>query len=142
MSVYREIRTEYKTAQSLIKALTDLGFAPKTSVDLRANSLEMVSGYHSDNRFNVAIQVDRAQVGSKAGTHVYGGIGFAWSNGSYALVVDDLDSDKPAVQTLLNNLKQRYTYQEVKRQAFTKGYTVTEQLAPNGTIRLQLRSLT
>jgi len=142
MSVYREIRTEYKTAQSLIKALTDLGFAPKTSVDLRANSLEIVSGYHSDNRFNVAIQVDRAQVGTKAGTHVYGGFGFIWNGKSYDMVVDDLDSDKPAVQTLLNNLKQRYTYQEVKRQAFVKGYAVTEQKGNDGTIRLQLRSLT
>jgi hypothetical protein len=72
---------------------------------------------------------------------LYGGIGFSWNGQSYDLVIDYLDLAKFDITKLLDSLKQRYTYQDPKRKAWAKGYTVQEQKAKDGTIRLQLRSL-
>lgn len=142
MSVYKEIKTEYKTAQSLVKALKDLGLEIEASTDLRANNLN-IRDYHGNQR-GVAIAVDFTSFSAKVGGRAWGSIGFAWNaqSRSYDLVVDSMDEGlNLKVKHTLSEIKQRYTYHEVKRQAWTKGYTVQEQRASDGTIRLQLHSV-
>jgi hypothetical protein len=142
MSVYKEIRTEYKTSQSLVKALLEVGLELKHSPDFRANTLTTTDMH--GNSFQVALLLDRESLQARSaykGVRIWGGVGFAWNGRSYDMVVDDLDAKKPITKEMLNQIKQRYTYHEIKRQAWAKGYTVQEQKASDGTIRLQLRSV-
>lgn len=133
MSHYREIKTEFKTAESIIKALKTLGVTPQVASNLRANTLEMQNAYgelHGASK--VAIMVDHAA--ARAANLSYNGVGFAWDETSktYNLVADYLPN-----QTIAK-LKQRYSFEELRRAAAVKGYTVREVKDQNGVIRMTL----
>jgi hypothetical protein len=137
MSAYKEIKSEFRNGQSLIKALKVLGLIPQVSQNLRDNGVELVNNYGHDGA-KVAIGVDRIQVHSKINRSVYGGLGFTWNGKSYDVIADDLDVHKTEHQKLMNDIKQRYSYNEIKRQAQVKGYTVRETTGQDGVIRMTL----
>lgn len=140
MSVYREIKTEFKNFKSLKKALEDFGLDCICSPDGKTNTVEVKSNYHNGNLLFAALFVERRSLEAKIG-HVFGGLGFAWNGAGYDLVVDNLDEQKHNAKKLLDGIRQRYAYHEIKRQAWERGYSLVESKTSDGTIRLQLRSM-
>ncbi len=135
MSKYRRIETQFKDEAALRQALQDaaerLGIEFEEAID-GANSLPLY-GVGGDLRPEMAqFVIRRWHVGVAAND-----LGFAGRNdGTYELIISDFDAPRRA--TLVNTIKQRYAYHQTLALALSQGYTVTEDVAPNGAIRLQL----
>ena len=136
MSVYKEIKTEFRNPASLLAALADLD-ATSECVHPRENLTKLVSHWHSNPPQDVAIAINRDNA-SRVGLGDFDGVGFRWTGDGYAVVQDRLDANKIEIAARMNQLKQRYAFHEVTRQARAKGYTV-QTVEENGTLRLTLR---
>lgn len=135
MSAYKEIRSEFRQAHSLIKALEEIGLRPVAAANLKINERTMKNRWgHGDRQ--VAIEVSHEQFAAALGGSAWAGLGFTWNGQRYDIVMDDLDINKS--QDVVNRLRQRYAYHEIRAQAARKGYTVREVKSTDGTIRLQL----
>lgn len=135
MSVYKEIKTEFKNPQSLLQALADLDVNIQCAHP-KENLSKLVSHWHGHKPQDVAIAVQRDDA-VRVGIGNLDGVGFRWTGSGYVVVQDQLDQNKTSVTEKMNKLKQRYAFHEVVRQAKSKGYTVkTEDL--NGTLRVTL----
>lgn len=139
MSVYKKIKTEIKTADSLIKALNDLGLHPECSQNLRENSVILKSNWSNlgGRDQNVAIAVQREAL-EKADLMAMDGIGFAWNGSGYDLICDHMDEESHYGRShhLVDRVKQRYTLHEAKRIASLQGYSLQEKTLSDGTIQL------
>lgn len=135
MSVYKEIKTEFRNPQSLLAALADVGAIFDCS-DAKSNVTKLISHWHGNPPQDVAVAVNRESA-RRAGLGDYDGIGFRWTGEGYAVVQDRLDANNAGVIKSMDQLKQRYAYHEVTRQAKAKGYTVQTH-EENGTLRLTL----
>jgi len=134
MSSYKEITTEFRNIESLKKALADVGFAHcDLSANPKENGLSMV-GYGGRPGENVALRLPKSHYGG------YEDTGFAWDEATktYRAIISTHDGGGNFGAGTLQKLRQRYAYQEVKRQAQVKGYTVREVAGTDGVIRLQL----
>ena len=60
------------------------------------------------------------------------------AQGEYALEADFYGQEGKKVRGAYNRLLQRYSSEEVKRQARLKGYSVKETRLPNGQVRLEV----
>lgn len=138
MSIYKEIKTEFKNPESLLAALADLSAACECKDPLQ-NISKLISHWHSNPPQDVAIAINRENA-VRVGLGDYDGFGFRWTGVGYAVVQDRLDENKPTIQKKMNELRQRYAYHEVSRQAKAKGYTLTEEKDPSGVIRITLRA--
>lgn len=125
MSRYMKLETEFTNAESLLKALTDLGITFERSRDLKVNSLTMKNRWmHGDEKAAIVL--------NKSG--YWGQIGFAWDGRKYSLIQDGMDNNTGTI----NQVRQHYALHEIRRQARVKGYQVREQQQADGSIRLQL----
>lgn len=138
MSAYREIKTEFRNAASLHKALEDLGIVYEAAEDVKQNSLALF-GYQGDKRpEHVNIRIRRHWVNQNWSGGSSNDIGFAWDGKQYVAIVSEYDRGLPKVQAGLDQLRQRYAVIELRRQAKSRGYNVTEQYQEDGSVRLQL----
>ena len=138
MSAYREIKTEFRNAASLRKALEELGIVCDTTSDTKANIYPLF-GYQGDQRpETVNIRIRRHWVNQNWSGGSSNDIGFAWDGKQYVAIVSEYDRGLPKVQAGLDQLRQRYAVIELRRQAKSRGYNVTEQYQEDGSIRLQL----
>jgi hypothetical protein len=134
MSSYKELKTEFRNIESLKKALADVGFGHfDLSANPKLNSLPMI-GYTGRPGENVALRLPKAHY------HGYEDTRFAWDaeTRTYRAIISTHDGGGNFGAGTLQKLRQRYAYQEVKRQAAVKGYTVREVAGTDGVIRLQL----
>lgn len=138
MSKYKEISTEIKRKDSLIKALEDLGIEFEISKDGKANVIPLVSHWSSGTTQNVAVAIQRDKLSRFVGGNTYDGLGFKWNGSGYELIADHYDTNSTSTMKKINQIKQRYAFHEVKRQARIKGYNVREIQTSTGVIRLQL----
>lgn len=143
MSKYREIQTEFRNGESLVKALTDLGVPHELAPNLKAPSLALM-GYMDDKRpERASIAIRRQWINehwSNTGSYhgISNDIGFAWNGSQYAAVVSDYDESRAGVQAGLAAIRQRYAFHEVSRLARAKGYNVNQSAGADGHIRLTL----
>jgi len=131
MSAYKKIVTEFKTLESLLKALADMGYKPEVAPDRKVNSLHL-NGYQGDTRPElVVVRVPRNQI-----SHWSNDIGFAWNGQVYEAVISEYDQSFQFRPERQGTLKQRYTLHETKRVASLQGYSLAESVLPDGTIQL------
>lgn len=134
MSAYKEIVTEFRHRDSLIKALADSGFRCEVANDATANGLEL-HGYalSSGGRANIRIP-------KSAHPGAFEDTGFIYNSvtKTYAAKISTHNSPGNFGREALEKVTQRYAYHEVIRQAKLKGYTVQQHASADGTIRLQL----
>lgn len=141
MSKYRLIKTEYRTLESLIKALDDLKIPYKRAANPKQPSVEMY-GYCDDLRpERGSIVIDRKWLnenwsGSRACHGISNDLAFAWDGQQYTAIVSDYDQGRPGVAEGMNKLRQRYGYHESMRLLRSKGYTVKSTASDNGQIRV------
>ncbi len=145
MSKYRIIATEFRTLDSLKKALADLDVPYQLAQDPHVPDLGLY-GYHNDLRPEKAsIAIDRKWLNghwSYSQEYHFNGssndIGFAWDGKSFAAIVSDYDSSHDGVTAAMNKLRQRYAYHETMRLARQKGYMTKEVVNADRTIRIVL----
>jgi hypothetical protein len=133
MSVYKEIRTEFRNRESLLAAFKELGIPVETSP---GNTIGLY-GYHNDLRPEKAsVVVRRQHVGSASND-----LGFAWDaeNNVFKAIISEYDTHAGG-RDIVNRLKQPYAKQEINRQAKARGYMVHEIKDASGAIRLTLRA--
>jgi hypothetical protein len=140
MSKYKIVQTEYRSLDSLKKALGDV-LGPDAELEIardpRCPSLPLY-GYVGDQRAERAsLRLPRQVVNLFSGGWS-NDIGFTWDGRCYQAIVSDYDQGNAGSQRLLAQVKQRYALHELRRQAKLKGYTVREHPAQDGTIRLTL----
>ena len=139
MSKYREIKTEFRNPTSLKKALDEMGVKYEASLDARSNSITLWSNWKTwggeSQAVAIAIQKDEA---SRVGLGCYDGVGFHWNGSSYDLVADHMDENLNSVVSQMNKLRQSYAKQEIRRQAYQRGYGVQEDVGQDGVIRMTL----
>lgn len=137
MSRYKVIETEFRSAESLGKALQDVLGAHKwdqSPLDRPA----YLYGYTGDQRPEQAQFIIRRQVVNRYSGGASNDIGFAWNGQAYTAIVSEYDGGREGVTTMLNKVRQRYARHEIWRQARNKGYTVQENSRPDGSILLTL----
>jgi hypothetical protein len=140
MSKYKVVQTEFRNGESLKKALTDLGVQFEASADLKKNGVILETnwtGFWGGTNQQAAIAIQRAAA-NKAGIGYMDGLGFRWTGKGYELIQDHHDEDYTPVVKKMNQLRQRYAYHEVVRNARAKGYNVSQTASQDGTIRLTL----
>jgi hypothetical protein len=140
MSKYKTIETQYRTLNSLLAALRDMGYTDQM-IQVAQNphipNLPMF-GYHADLRpERASVCIPRKYIGSASND-----VGFAWNGSAYQAIISEFDMHASS-PTSMNverqaQLKQRYAYHEATRIAKIKGYTVQEAKQADGTIRLTL----
>lgn len=140
MSAYKKIETEIKNLDSLKKALQDVVGEGQYEIDLTMkNSLKMY-GYKGDLRpERCAVRVDRKVVNKKwsGGSSNDFGLSYDPATKTFSTIISEYDS-LAGTMNLVNQLKQKYAYHEVCRQAKMKGYAVKPVKSQDNTIRLQL----
>jgi hypothetical protein len=135
MSHYRKIKAEFKNAESLEKALKDLGYEFQKSADGKTNNVILQNNWgHGSSNVAIAVQ-QRIRQG------FYGGFGFSWNGAGYDLIEDDMDAGRQEGVGRLNQVRQRYSFHEITRQARLNGYMVNEVQTKDKTIRLVLSKL-
>ncbi len=134
MSVYKEVKTEFRNLDSLKKALADVGFK-EIEVDVsRSNSLFLKGFGYEYNNLNVrkgTIAIRKSEYGG------YEDTGFSWDAQSKSFTAI-ISTHYPFNEEKLTQVKQRYAYHEVTRNARVRGYNIKETTDVDGTIRLQL----
>lgn len=136
MSVYKEIKTQFKNPESLLAALADLDINFECK-DVRQNTTQLISHWHSNPPQDVSIAINREQA-RRVGLGDYDGLGFRWTGEGYSVVQDRLDENRDSIQKKMSALRQRYAFHEVSRQASARGYSVVETKNEGGVIRFQL----
>jgi hypothetical protein len=148
MSKYKKIATEFRNTESLLRALKDLKVEYEAAPDPRQPSLALY-GFQGDKREERASFVIRREFINKTWSGFFMGdktwhngysndLGFAWDGQGYQLQISQYDSSRPGELAALDQLRQRYAFHEVHRQARAKGYTVRESSSENGAINLIL----
>ncbi len=140
MSAYKTIETQFKNLESLLAALTDLGYT-KEQVQVAPNpktaTLPMY-GYRNDLRpEKCGVRIARQHIGGASND-----VGFAWDGQAWRAIISEFDmqANYPTAMNVQRQaqLKQRYAYHETRHIARIKGYSVQETKMPDGTIRLTL----
>jgi len=143
MSQYKKIATEFKNLDSLILALTDLLGVGNFTVDKTLSNKLSMYGYHGDERPEKAsINVSRTVVNKQYSGGSSNDFGFAYDQAGkmFTAIISDFDSTAGTMR-LVEQLRQKYAYHEVVRQAKMKGYSIRQVESKDKTIRLQLVKL-
>lgn len=134
MSKYKEITVEFRSKNSLMQALAEMGFTDNIVKVTDGNDQNLI-GYLGDTRpETAAIRIPRQYVGSGAND-----IGFALVNGRYNLIISDFDSRPVAKGGFdVNRLRQGYAKAELFRNAKINGYNVRKLETTDGTLQYEL----
>jgi hypothetical protein len=141
MSKYRIVKADFKTPDSLIRALNDLKVEYQRGADLRRNEATLRtnwSGIYGGENQPVAVAIDRDALAKSIGSRPMDGCGFAWNGSGYDFIQDQHDTGRPDVQAWVNRLRQRYSFWEVQRLAHARGYNVRESYTQDGQINITL----
>lgn len=141
MSKYREIKTEFRNADSLIKALQELNIPFDVAADPHKPELPLFD-WHRIKRpqaASIAIRKDFidhhwSNTGSWMGAS--NDIGFAWNGQQFTAIVSDYDQGREGVIQGLGKVTQRYAVIESRRLALRRGLTIQEEQLSDGSIRL------
>lgn len=142
MSAYKKIQTQFKQISSLQKALSEVLGHNNFEVDIQKRNRLPLFGYQNDQRPETcSVRIDRKFV-NRWSSGVSNDIGFAWDDKSktFQAIVSDYDRNQIGSQRLLDRIRQEYAFQEISRQARSKGYRVRKQSTGDGTIQVQLIS--
>jgi len=123
MSAYKEIKTQFKAIESLLKALKDLGYQDtdiERSQDSKANTVSMVGFGYSAKTRDVAVRLKLKAKGA------YEDVGFVYQDGIYQAVISTHDNGDNFGQAKLKTLTQRYAVNEAIRLAKREGHTARE----------------
>ena len=129
MSHFTCIKTQLKNRDTLIQALTDLGF---DNVEVHETAQHLY-GYQGDVREQTAeVIIRREYIGEWSND-----IGFKQQDdGQFESIISEYDCHKYS-QEWLNGLTQRYGYHTLLATAPTQGFTVEEEeTLEDGTIRV------
>jgi hypothetical protein len=129
MSHFTCIKTQLKNRDTLIQALTDLGF---DNVEVHETAQHLY-GYQGDVREQTAeVIIRREYIGEWSND-----IGFKQQNdGQFEAIISEYDCQKYS-QEWLNGLTQRYGYHTLIATAPEQGFTVEEEeTLADGTIRV------
>jgi hypothetical protein len=136
MSKYKEIATEFRNADSLRKALKEMGVEFQESANLKNPDLKMY-GYQNDLRDERAsFRLDRKFVNAKLSGGSSNDVGFRWNGQVFEAQISEYDSGWNERRGWLNEVRQKYALNEVRRQAWLKGYTLRETKLTDGTVRV------
>jgi hypothetical protein len=131
MSAYKKIITEYRSMESLVAAIKEIGYDPDISANPHENTISLI-GYHGDVRpEQAAIRIPRKQLSEFSND-----VGFLWNGESYDAIISDFDGSEIFTQDIQNHLKQRYAVNEAKHLAELNGYSVEEISNDDGTVQL------
>lgn len=132
MSAYKEIQTEFRNLNSLLEALKDLGYADVlVSDDPKTKNLTMQGYFVGDHReAGIVIPANKYQA--------FEDTGFRWNGNAFEAIVSTHGNGMNFGVHRLEQLKGRYAYHEVKRQAKINGYSVQERNNDDGSVRLVL----
>jgi hypothetical protein len=140
MSAYKTIETQFRSLDSLLAALGDLGYT-KEQIQVASKTKEStlpMYGYHGDLRpEKCGVRIARQHIGPASND-----VGFAWDGQTWRAIISEFDMHA-SYKTSMNverqaKLKQRYALHETKRIAKVKGYSIQETTMPDGTLRLTL----
>lgn len=131
MSIYRKIQTRFTDGRKLAEALRNLGLAVQCAPDLRENTLTIRNSFDNSPCAVLVEDTARYQIG-------WGGIGFSWNGHEYDAIHDHMTSVEYRASKLLSDARQQYAKLELYEAASLNGYTVSEEVAPDGTILLTL----
>ena len=120
MSHSTKVKTKIDDKSCLIKALCDKGW--KSEQILTEGGL-VCKAYYSreDTEVDILIKNENLSRGS------WGDLGFKKENGFYSIVIDGDNRKRTYNDSWFNDLKQRYTYHKVKKEAKRNGYKVYEK---------------
>jgi len=128
------VKTEFKDIDCLVKSLVDKGW---TESQIQVGTKLAFKAYYARQNTEVDVLIKKKNL--KAGS--YGDLGFKKEDGKYTVVIDrDNMSRGHYNEKWFNDLKQRYTYHKIKKEAKRKGYKVYEKYieTDNGKV-LQLK---
>lgn len=129
MSHFTSIQTQIKDADSLVKALADVGFQ---QVEMHSTA-QPLYGYEGDRRADTAeVIIRRQQIGRLSND-----IGFKrQSDGTFQAIISDYDRRRHS-QDWLNQVTQRYGYHHLMATAPAEGFAIEqEDVLADGTIRV------
>jgi hypothetical protein len=129
MSHFTCIKTQIKNVDSLLKALSDLGF---NKVETHQTAQHLY-GWQGDVREQTAeVIIRRKYVGDSSND-----IGFKrQEDGQFEALVSEYDRHRYS-QQWLNNLTQRYAYHTLMATAPAEGFTIEEEeVLEDGTVRV------
>ena len=128
MSHFTCIKTQIKNRDTLIQALSDVGF---NEVEVHETAQHLY-GYQGDVREQTAEVIIRRQHISVASND----IGFKQQDGQFEAIISEYDCQQYS-QEWLNGLTQRYGYHTLITTAPEQGFTVEEEeTLEDGTIRV------
>ncbi len=131
MSIYRKIQTKFTSGEKLVDSLRSLGLNVQVPRDLRENALSIRNSFDASPCAVLVSDTGRYQV-------EWGGIGFAWNGSEYEAIFDHMKSVGQRAEKLLSDARQQYAKLELYEAAALNGYTVSEEVTPDGTILLTL----
>jgi hypothetical protein len=137
MSRYKEIKTEIKSAESLLKALGDMGLIIDRQGTLHKNQVVLANRWGHEAA-HVDFYVSRESLASLTKDHYFSApLGFAWNEetSQYGLVFEDMDTYRLTGVNFQGRLMQQYAYNEVVSKAGAQGYTISRENV-DGVIRL------
>jgi len=134
MSLYCEVKTEFKNESALISALMETGGWNESQIEIHAEPQSLI-GYHGDirpERANIIIR--RRFIGSASND-----IGMIKEeNGQYRAIISEYDGRKYN-QAWIDKLKGNYAYQVIKQDQERRGRIVSREKLENGKQRLTVR---
>ncbi len=133
MSLYCEVKTEFKNLEALLYALVETGNWLSNQIESYIEPQSLV-GYHGDLRPEKAnIIIRRKFIGSASND-----IGFIKEeNGQYKAIISEYDSRKYN-QSWIDKLKANYAYHAIKLDQDRKGRVVKREKLENGKQRITI----
>lgn len=138
MSHYRTIRTQLTQGDALVRSLVAIGVVPETCQDLHRNALTVKNGW--DSKW-VAIKLTSQQLLAQGliPSQLFGNgsLGYFWNEeaGAYEVVMDQA-SDGHKLARFNQMVAQRYGVTVATEQAQAAGWSVYEELQPDGSVVL------
>lgn len=124
MSHVTTIKSEFKDEKALEAAIRDVFGSVERNVEMQA--------YMTSQNAQVALCV------RKKTAYTLADLGWRRDGEVFAVVADGMDLERQEIAAKLQALRQRYSYHVTVNAARTQGYTVREEKAEAGAIKLTL----
>jgi hypothetical protein len=134
MSLYCEIKTEFKNQEALIFALMETGRWQTDQIETYDDAVGLY-GYHNDLRPEKAnIIIRRKNIGPSSND-----IGFQRNeDGTFKVIISEFDKSRYN-QSWIDKLKSNYAFHAIRIQQESKGRSVTRTKLPNNNIRVEIK---
>lgn len=133
MSLYCEIETQFKNADALVAALTEINPKWVGNIEVHENP-QYLYGHKGDIRQERAhIIIRRAHVGSHSND-----IGFFKQDGRFTAIISEYDAREFDAKWLAS-LKSEYAFQTISIQQKQRGRIITRERLENGHQRITVK---